>query len=693
MTDLVSLSKQNAVALITVNNPPVNALSIGVPEGILACLEDANQDPGIKVIVIHGAGRSFIAGADIKELGTKPRAVRRPQDFFEDNPKVVIAAIHGYALGGGLEFAMGCHYRVASASSQLGLPEVKLGIIPGAGGTQRLPRLVGPDLALDMMTSGNFISAQDGLEAGLIDYVVADDLDLISEVIHIAKSLSGKIRRTKDRIPKLKGSEGKAALFARYKTRIEKTARNERAPWAVLEAVDAAINSDFVTGLQREADIFDSLVNGEQAKSLRYAFMAERAVKKVPDLPKGVLTESINNGAVIGGGTMGAGICMAFANAGIPIFLLEQDHDSLKQAMNKIEGLWEASVKKGRLSQKTYQERLALITPVVDYETIGQVDIVIEAVYEDLALKKSIFTKLDQVMKPGAILATNSSALDINEIASACSRPDFVVGTHFFSPAHIMKLLEIVRGNKTASHVVARVLKLGHALKKNGVVCGNCNGFVANRSRIPFATELNVLLEQGATPGQIDRIMKEFGYPMGPFAVFDLAGGDVSYAVRKKRYDTNPNTRKLPIADRLYELERYGQKTGGGWFDYKSGNRSPYDSPAVAKVIDQVRAEKGIVPIKFNDDEILKRILFSSVNEICNILGEGVAYRASDVDVMWLSGFGYPRYRGGVMYWANQFGSRAVYDQVCEWHETMGGHWQPSDYLKKLAANNAPFVD
>jgi 3-hydroxyacyl-CoA dehydrogenase len=692
MADLVRLEKRGSVGVITVDNPPVNALSPGVPKGIIACLERGNADLGIKAFVLIGAGRSFIAGADIKHLG-KPRPPgKRTYDVLDENAKPVVAAIHGHALGGGLENALACHYRIAVKSAKVGLPEVLIGIIPGGGGTQRLPRLIGPAVALDLIVTGRHVPAPEALQLGILDAVVDDD-KLLDSAISFAEKIADvrPLRRVRDMTDKIKAAD--PGIFEAMRKKIARSARNQRAPYACIDAVEAATRLGFDDGIKREREISAEVVNAPEAKALRYAFFAEREAAKVPGLPKDVPAIDIKSVVVIGGGTMGSGIAMSCADFGVPVRVMEASKEALDKAMQRIAKTYEVSVQRGSLKQDAMDRRLKLISPAGSYAEIADADIVIEAVFEEMGVKKEIFAKLDAAMKPGAILATNTSALDVDEIAGATRRPEWVIGTHFFSPANVMKMLEIVRGKQTAAAVIAATTKLAKRIGKIGVVCGNCDGFVANRSRGPFNAEMNILIEEGALPQQVDKVMVDFGYPMGPFAVADLAGGDIGYAGRKRRAAADPNYRKLPIADRLAEMGRYGQKTGAGWYKYEKGDRTPHPDPEVERVIIELRRELGINARAVSDEEVLRRILFSSVNEACKILQEGIAARASDIDVMWLYGFGFPRYRGGLMHWADQIGPKAIYEQMLAWEKTYGARWKPAKLLQELAETGRSFAE
>ena len=696
MADLVGFSKQGSVGIVTVDNPPVNALSPGVPEGIVAGVRAGLADDGIKAMVLIGAGRSFIAGADIKHLGkARSAAASNYRDIIEASDKPIVAAIHGYALGGGLETAMACHYRIAVESAKVGLPEVLIGILPGGAGTQRLPRLIGPRAALDIIVSGRHVPAPEAGELGIVDAVVPD-ANLLDSAIAFAQKIADvrPVPKIRDNDEKLAEARQDPGMFDAMRKKIARKARNQIAPYQCIRCVEAAVELPFDEGVKRERELFQELVNGDEAKALRFAFFSERLANKISDIGRDIPARDIASAAVIGAGTMGGGIAMVFADAGIPVKLLEANQDALDRGVAKIRGNYQTSVKRGSLAADALETRMALIDPVLDYAAIGDADIVIEAVFEDMAVKKEVFAILDKVMKDGAVLASNTSTLDIDEIASATRRPETVIGTHFFSPANVMKLLEIVRGKDTAKDVVATAIKLAKRLGKISAVCGNCDGFLANRSRVPFGTEMNILIEEGALPEQIDKAMVDFGYPMGPFAVADLAGLDIGYAVRQHRAKENPNAhRALPIPDRLVEMGRHGQKTRAGWYRYEEGDRTPYPDPIVAEVIAEIGKRLGIEQREFSDQEILHRLLFASVNEAAKILDEGIAYRASDVDVMWRSGFGFPRYLGGLMYWADGIGVKRIHAQMLEWEGRYGDRWKPATLIAELAASGKGFLD
>ena len=687
--EVVRYEVEDGIGVITVDNPPVNALGPGVREGIIAGVDKGNADPNVKAMVLIGAGRSFIAGADIRQFG-KPRPVlpRVSHDVLDASAKPVVAAIHGFALGGGLEHALSSHYRIAVASAKVGLPEVLIGILPGGGGTQRLPRLIGPKAAMEMIVSGRHVPAEEAKTLGIIDGIVPGK-DLRREAIAFAKSIAAArpLPRVRDRIAEAKADPG---MFEAMRKSIAKKARNQLAPYHCIACVEAAVTQPFDEGIQTEQRLFKELENSDEAKALRYAFFAEREVAKVPNAPKDFKPAAVKSAAVIGAGTMGGGIAMSFADFGIPVKVLEVSREVLDKGMQRVRDNYATSVKRGSLSQAEMDKRMSLITPVERYQDIGDCDVVIEAVFERVDIKKDVFTKLDAAMKPGALLLTNSSAIDTDIMAGVTKRPQDVAGAHFFAPANVMKLFEVVKGSKTSIETIIRAMKVGRDIGKISAVAGTCDGFAANRSRAPFVTEMMLMLEEGALPEQIDKVMVNFGYPIGPFAVSDLSGLDISYDTRKRRAAADPNFRKLHVPDRLVEMGRKGQKTGAGWYRYEKGDRTPHPDEVVKSVIADVAREFGIPQRTFTDDEILRRLLYASVNEACKILEEGKAYRASDIDVMWLHGFGYPRYRGGLMFWADGIGVKEVYRQVEEWHQRYGARWKPANLLRELAESGTP---
>jgi 3-hydroxyacyl-CoA dehydrogenase len=684
---LVRYEAADGIGVITIDNPPVNALGPGVRDGIVEALEKGAADPAVKAMVMMGAGRSFIAGADIRQFGKPRPAPRRPvYDVLDGASKPVVAAIHGYALGGGLEHALACHYRIAVPSAKVGLPEVLIGILPGGGGTQRLPRLIGPKAAMEMIVSGRHVPADEAKALGIIDEIVPGR-DLRAEAIAYARRVAGErpLPRVRDRTDKLAESKADPGMFEAMRKSIARKARGQKAPYHCIACVEAAASRPFDEGIKLERELFAELENSEEAKALRYAFFAEREVAKIPGQPKDLALPEIRTAAVVGAGTMGGGIAMSLADHGFPVKLLDASREAVEKGHARIRNTYAVSVKRGSLTQAEMDGRMALIEPVDSYQAIADCDAVIEAVFERMPVKKEVFARLDETMKPGALLFSNTSALDIDEIASATRRPEAVAGTHFFVPANVMKTFEVVNGAKTSPATLAAAMKLGRDIGKISAYAGNCDGFVANRSRIPFNLEQGLMIEEGALPEQVDKVMVEFGYPVGPFAVNDMSGLDISYDTRKRRAAADPSYRGLPITDRLVEMGRLGQKTGKGWYRYEKGDRTPIVDPETHAVIKQVAAEKGFEQRAFSDEEVLRRLLFSSVNEACKILEEGKAIRASDIDVMWLNGFGFPRYRGGLMYWADTIGAREVYNQVAAWHQRYGARWRPSALLQEVA--------
>ncbi len=691
-TQVVRLEKDGDIGVIIVNYPPVNALGPGVADGIIACLNQANADPSIKAMVLMGDGRSFIAGADIRGFGTgrkRPPLGERTYDVMDRSTKPIVAAIHGYALGGGLENAMGCHYRIAVPSAKVGLPEVLIGILPGGGGTQRLPRLAGPQTALEMIVSGRHVPAPEALKLGILDEVLPEGANLREAAVAKARAVAD-IRP----LPRVRDREAKAdpGIFDAMRKSIARRARNQKAPYNCILAVEAACTLPFDEGMKREQELFLELENADEAKALRYAFFAEREVAKLPDLPP-VPAADFSKPAVVGAGTMGGGIAMSFADFGYDVRIMDASEEGLNRGMERIRNNYATSVKRGSLAQDEMDRRLARIHPVAGYEDIKDCDVVVEAVFERMDVKKPVFAELDRVMNKDAFLFSNTSALDMDDLASVTSRPEKVAGTHFFSPANVMKLLEVVRPKAASPETLMTAMAMGRRIGKISAMAGNTDGFVANRSRAPFNSEMVILLEEGCLPEQVDKVMIDFGYPMGPFAVGDLAGLDIGAEGRKRRALANPDYRKLPIADKLVEMGRYGQKTGAGWYRYEKGDRTPHPDPEVAAIIKQVAAEMGVPQKEFTDREILCRLLFSSVNEACRILEEGKAYRTSDVDVMWLHGFGFPRYRGGLFFWADGIGVREVYNQIASWHQQYGERWAPSKLLRDLAESGTSFRD
>ncbi len=682
---VVHFDVEDGIGVITIDYPPVNALGPGVAEGIMEALDKGEAEDAVKAFILIGAGRSFIAGADIRGFGKgRPKPKRRTYDVLDTVSKPVVAAIHGYALGGGLENALACHYRVAVPSAKVGLPEVLIGVIPGGGGTQRLPRLIGPAAALEMITTGRHVPAEEAHKLGIIDAIVEEG-NLKAAAIQFAteKADVRPLPRVRDRDERL--SEATPELFAETRKKLARRARGQPAMELAIQAVEAAVEKPFEEGIQIERQFFDQVETSDEAGALRYAFFSEREIARLPGLPKDLETPEIKSMAVVGAGTMGGGIAMSYADAGFPVKLMDATPEVLEKGLERIRANYQKSVDRGSLTQEEMDVRLARIEPVAGYDDIGDYDAVTEAAFERMPVKKEIFKELDRVMKPGALLFTNTSALNIDEIASVTERPEVVAGTHFFVPANVMKLFEVVKAEKTSRETLAAAMKLGREINKISGFAGNCDGFAANRSRAPFNVEQGLMIEEGALPEQVDKVMMDFGYPVGPFMVNDMSGLDISYDTRKRRAAEIPNYRGLPITDRLVEMGRLGQKTGKGWYRYEPGDRTPHVDPEVHEIIKQVAEEQGFEQHAFTDEEVLHRLLFSSINEMCKILEEGKAIRASDLDVMWLNGFGFPRYRGGPMYWGDTVGALNIYNQVAAWHQQFGDRWRPSDLLRRTA--------
>jgi 3-hydroxyacyl-CoA dehydrogenase len=697
MNDLVQLARDKDVAVITINNPPVNALSPGVPEGISEALDQIAQDDNVKAVVLIGGGRTFIAGADIKEFGKmtsgKPRGAGLLPFLLklEDNKKPVIVAIHGTAFGGGLEVAMACHYRVAVSSAQVGQPEVKLGIIPGAAGTQRLPRLAGVAKAVEMCTGGNPMKAAEALQFGIVDRIIEGDL--LAGAIAFAREVATKpAPKTRERNQKLGIAADNAPIFSVARETIAKKQRGLLAPAAAITAIEAATTLPFAEGCQLEQKLFIECLFSDQSKALIHVFFGEREVGKIPDVPKETPLIPIKSAAVVGAGTMGGGIAMVLANAGIPVLLKDADQPALDRGLATIQSNYAHSVKRGRFTQLEAEERWKRITPTLSYDDFAKVDLVIEAVFEGMALKKEVFQELDRVCKPGAILASNTSTLNIDEIASATSRPTYVIGTHFFSPANVMRLLEIVRGKATSKEVIATCMQLSKSLGKIGVLVGNCRGFVGNRMFGPYRREAQFLVEEGASVAAVDKALADFGMAMGPLATGDLAGLDVGWRIRKEyRHLDKPGIRQPFVEDNLCELARFGQKTGAGWYKYDEQRRAMPD-PVVDDLIRKWVTAAGIPQREISAAEIVDRCLYALVNEGARILEEGFALRASDIDIIYLSGYGFPAYRGGPMWYADTVGLKRVYARISEFHRQHGEIWQPAPLLARLAEQGKTFA-
>jgi len=688
--------KRGKVAVITMASPPVNGLGAALRAALLKSLDKALGSPGVKAIVLTGSGNGFSAGADIREFNS-PKAGAPPTlhtviAAFEASAKPVVAAIHGACMGGGLELALGCHYRIAKADAQIALPEVKIGLIPGAGGTQRLPRALGLEIALNMIVSGQAAPARKFADTPLLDELAEDEL--LDAAVAFAERLIREKRAPK-RVRDLKAQHPNPEGFLMFaRNTVKGVAGPYPAPGTCVEAVAAAASQPFEAGLATEQRLFHEVMRSPESKALRHIFFGERAAAKIPDVPDTTPTRPIDTAAVIGAGTMGGGITMNFVNAGIPVTLLEMKQEALDRGLATIRGNYGGAVKKGRMSEADVEARMRLITPVLDYAAIAQADIVIEAVFEDMGVKKAVFEKLDATMKPGAILATNTSTLDVDRIAGFTQRPGDVIGTHFFSPANVMRLLEVVRGAGTAPDVLTTVMKLGKTMKKIAVVSGVCDGFIGNRMLEQLGRQMLFLLEEGALPKQVDAAMEKFGFVMGPFRVADLAGNDIGWAIRKRRYVEKPLLLYSHIADRLCEQGRFGQKTSAGWYDYKPGDRTALPSAAVEQMIVEYSKEIGVKRRAIGEDEIVDRIVYALVNEGARILEEGIALRASDIDMVYLNGYGFPAHRGGPMLYADTVGLDVVVRRMKQFARNRHGDpsaWEPARSLVKLAAAGKAF--
>ena len=699
MSDLVEYTKSGEIAVITINNPPVNALSPGVPEGIAQAIERVNSDGAVTVAVLLGAGTTFVSGADIKEFSKMRAGAAQATLSFPDllnrvegSMKPVVMAIHGNALGGGLELAMAGHYRVAVPAARVGQPEVKLGIIPGAHGTQRLPRLAGVAKAVAMCSEGNLISAAEAVKLGIVDRLIEGDL--LEGALEFARGVAGKkAPRTRDRNERLGTPQENAPIFAAARDNTRKKQRGMMAPLAAIDAVEGATQLPFDEGCRLERKLFMECLASEQSKALIHVFFGEREVGKIPGIPKETPVLPVTRAAVAGAGTMGGGIAMVFANAGIPVLLKEADQAALDRGLANIQKNYAGSVARGRMTQASVDERLRLIQPTLTYDGFAEADVVVEAVFEGMELKKQIFGELDRVAKPGAILASNTSTLNIDEIASVTRRPESVLGTHFFSPANVMRLLEIVRGKKTSKEVIATALQLSKRLGKIGVVVGNCRGFVGNRMFHHYVRESVFLVEEGANVEAVDQALYDFGMAMGPLAVGDLAGLDVGWRIRKEyRHLEKPGVRQPMAGDRLCEMGRFGQKTGAGWYKYDEKRQASPD-PEVAAWVRKWAAEAGIRQREIPAEEIVERCIYALVNEGARILEEGFALRAVDIDIIYINGYGFPAYRGGPMWYADTVGLNKVYECIRRLEELHGELWQPAPLLKKLAEQGKTFAE
>ena len=688
------------VAVISLNNPPVNGLGLATRQGIAEGLAKANADAAVRAIVLTGAGKAFSGGADIKEFGS-PKALQEPNLLsvilaVENSAKPVVAAIHSVCMGGGLELALGCHYRIAAPGCAVALPEVKLGLVPGAGGTQRLPRVLGVEAALNMIVSGEpvkseFIAAVPGQK--LFDKMAASPESLAEEALAYARSVADARPLPLVRNLPCKHPKGDA-YFQFARNMVKGMAKNFPAPAKCVDTVEAATKQKFDAGMAAEREAFIQLMWTPESRALRHLFTAERAASKIPDVPEDQPQRKIEKVAVIGAGTMGGGISMNFLNAGVPVTLLEMKQEALDRGVATIRKNYEAQVKKGKLKQDKYEQRMALLTTTLSYDDLADADLVIEAVFEELGVKEQVFKKLDAVMKPGAILASNTSTLDVDKIAAFTQRPQDVVGLHFFSPANVMKLLEVVRGAKTGKDVLATVMTVAKKIKKTAVVSGVCDGFIGNRMIEQYSRQAGFLLDEGCTPEQVDKAIEKFGFAMGPFRMGDLAGNDIGWAIRKRRYLEKPGMKYSKTADLLCERGRYGQKTGAGWYDYVAGKRDAIPNAEVVKMIEEHRQALGITPRKISDEEIVQRLVFALVNEAAHILEEGIANKASDIDVVYIFGYGFPVHRGGPMLYADQVGLFNVVQAMRRFATNPlddAAFWQPAPLLARLAAEGKTF--
>ncbi|MBL8361939.1 MAG: enoyl-CoA hydratase/isomerase family protein [Rubrivivax sp.] len=698
-----SYDVRGPVAVITLNNPPVNGLGYDTRCGIADGITKAEADPSIEAIVITGAGKAFSGGADIREFGS-PKAVAEPNllsliRMEDDCRKVIVAAVHSVCMGGGLELALGAHYRVAAPGANVALPEVKIGLIPGAGGTQRLPRVLGVETALNMIVSGEpvkseMLAALPGQK--LFDKII--DGDLIEGAVAFAREKAAEHASSGKPLPRVRDLPVKHpnpdAYFQFARNTVKAMAKNFPAPAKCVDAVEAALKRKFDDGMVYEREVFLGLMWTPECRALRHAFLAERAASKIPDVPEGTPQRTIAQVAVIGAGTMGGGITMNFLNAGIPVTMLEMKQEALDRGVATIRKNYEAQVKKGKLKADKYEQRMALLKTTLSYDDVKNADLVIEAVFEEMGVKEKVFRTLDEVMKPGAILASNTSTLDVNKIASFTKRPQDVVGLHFFSPANVMKLLEVVRGEKTAKDVLATVMAVAKKIRKTAVVSGVCDGFIGNRMIEQYSRQAGFLLEEGCTPAQVDKAIEKFGFAMGPFRMGDLAGNDIGWAIRKRRYQEKPGMRYSKTADLLCEMGRYGQKTGAGWYDYQAGKRDAIPSKVVVEMIEKHRADLGITPRKISDDEIVHRLVYALVNEGAKIVEEGIASKASDLDIVYLTGYGFPLWRGGPMCYADTQGLFNVVQAMNRFARNPlddADFWEPAPLLARLAAEGKTF--
>ncbi|MEQ9529648.1 MAG: 3-hydroxyacyl-CoA dehydrogenase NAD-binding domain-containing protein [Parvibaculaceae bacterium] len=688
INDVTTLEIDGEIAVVTLNSPPVNALSAPVREGITNGVKAAIDNDAVKAIVLICEGKTFIAGADITEFGKAPKgpSLFDALQMIEFGTKPVVAAIHGTALGGGLEVALTCHYRVAVPSAKCGLPEVKLGLLPGAGGTQRLPRIVGPEKALDMVTSGSHVGAKQCLEMGLVDEL-AEEGKLREGAVAFAKKVVAEkrpLKKVRDLNDKVEAARGKPEIFENFRKANARKFRGFLAPEYNIQCIEAAVNLPFEEGIKVEQKLFRELVTGTQSAAQRHVFFAERQVWKLPDVPADTPIIPVKKVGIIGAGTMGGGIAMNFLNTGFPVTIVETKQDALDRGIATIRRNYENSAKKGRFSMEEVEKRMGLLTGSLDMNDLADCDLVIEAVFENMDIKKDVFGKLDKIVKQGAILATNTSALNIDEIATAVKRPEAVIGLHFFSPANVMRLLEVVRADKTSNDVIATSMQIAKKIGKIAALVGVCPGFVGNRILAQRQREAQKLIMEGAMPWDVDRVLYDFGLPMGPFAMSDLAGLDIGWSKEKSKGET--------LRDRLCEMDRRGQKTGAGYYDYDE-NRNAKPSPVVEKMILDYAAEKGINRRTISDDEILERCIYPMINEGAKILEEGKAIRSSDIDIVWINGYGFPVYRGGPMFYGDTVGADKVLAKMKEFQAKMGDDFKPAALLEKIVAEGKKFGD
>ena len=697
MKGTVHYEKRGNVALLTIDNPPVNPLSGGVRQGLTDGVAKALADDKVEAIVITGAGRAFIAGADISEFGKEPQgpSLLDCLDTMDDSPKPIIAAINGTAFGGGLEVALCCHYRVIAPTAPVGLPEVKLGLLPGAGGTQRIPRLIGAEKALQFILSGDPVPGPLAVDMGIADELAKGDV--VEDAIAFAQKIvdaGGQTRRIRDEGAKLEADRKNPAIFAEARKNAARRMRGRFAPEKIIQCVEAAVNlDDFDAGLKFEREAFVECLNHPQRAALIYNFFSEREVAKIPDVPKDTPTQAIESAGVIGCGTMGGGISMCFLNVGIPVTVLETDPEALDRGIGVIKRNYDIQVKRGRMTEEDVAKRMALLTGTTEHADLGKADVVIEAIYENLDVKIDTFKKIDAVAKPGAILASNTSGLDIDKIADATGRPESVIGLHFFSPANVMRLLEVVRGKKTAKEIIATSMKLGKTLKKIAVLSGNAPGFIGNRMLARYTRQAGEMILQGATPYQVDSVIQKFGMPMGPFQMNDLVGLDLGWRARKlagMKPEDVPITAR--VADKLCELERFGQKTSRGFYIYPEGSRAGQADPEVIEIVEATSKELGIERRDISDEEVLNRCMYALVNEGCQILDDGIAIRPCDIDIVYINGYGFPQVTGGPMFWADQQGLDKVLEGVKRFKAEYGDPWEPTPLLERLVSEGKNFA-